>query len=58
MADDEDLEDEPPKTEEVEVREDAQLPLFPLFLRRIGIAERPLILCSPTTNTYSEKSDK
>ncbi|MCP3681730.1 MAG: hypothetical protein GY861_03480, partial [bacterium] len=57
LDDDEDLEDEPPKAKDVEVKE-VQLPLLPLFLRRIGVAEKSVIPCLSTINTNSEKTDK
>ncbi|MCP3681728.1 MAG: hypothetical protein GY861_03470, partial [bacterium] len=57
VTDEENSEDEPPKAEEVEITEEQQ-PLFPLFLRRLGVAEKPLDLCTCIPNTYSGKFDK
>ncbi|MCP3681438.1 MAG: hypothetical protein GY861_01990, partial [bacterium] len=57
VEDEENSEDEPPKVEEVKINEEQQ-PLFPLFLCRLGVAEEPLYLCTPKTNTYLEKIDK
>ncbi|MCP3681941.1 MAG: hypothetical protein GY861_04550, partial [bacterium] len=57
LNDDEDSEDEPPKAEDVKI-EEVQLPLLPLFLQRIRVAEKPLIPRLPIVNTNSVKTDK